>query len=413
MNPIGDREMSAPTQKKARTSGGQPASLPEILLYEGGKVAQELLRSLTHVRVGPQVTEIPDGAFSDCVQLVELQLNEGLKVIGSQAFEGCISLRNITIPSSVIKWGWKAFAGCSDLIKLQLNEGLEVIGEGAFYGCTVLRSVTLPSTVTELGNRAFIYCSGLTELQLNEGLQVIDVNAFAYCEALQSVTIPSTVTELGGGPFYNCRSLTEAILLNGKRLINQEFFSRGFQRGGQGLLNQEAVDKMLLEEYYDDEENDIEREFTFLGCPLNTVKISISWAVSERMARLPRECRLSIEERIHTLNLLELQQDGSVFVCFPVVSGASDDETHNVTIEVRDTNNETARSLYRVLQLIAFHELKESSILIELALRKSKIDGATSAPRADCRVAVPDPAKSLIMEYSGFVGFLQPVIEGA
>ena len=66
-----------------------------------------------------------------------------------------------------------------------------------------------------------------------------------------------------------------------------------------------------------------------------------------------------------------------------------------------------------MLQLIAFHELKESSILLELAMWKSGIDGATSVPRADCRVAIPDPAKSLIMEYGGFAGFLEPVIEGA
>ena len=139
------------------------------------------------------------------------------------------------------------------------------------------------------------------------------------------------------------------------------------------------------------------------------------------MASLPRACRLSVEERIHNSSRLELQQDGNVLASFPVVSRApgdvseddSEDEADDVTYEVRDTNNETARSLYQVLQLIAFHELKESSILLELAIWKSKIDRATSVPRADCRVAIPDPAKSLIMEYCGFAGFLEPVIEGA
>ena len=113
------------------------------------------------------------------------------------------------------------------------------------------------------------------------------------------------------------------------------------------------------------------------------------------------------------MNPLKLQQDGNILVCFPVVRGAPDDEAHNATFEVRDTNHETARSLYQVLQIIAFHELKESSILLELAMWKSKIDGVTSVPRADCRVAVPDPAKTLIMEYCGFAGFLEPAIEGA
>ena len=150
------------------------------------------------------------------------------------------------------------------------------------------------------------------------------------------------------------------------------------------------------------------------------MKISISWAVSERMSRLPSECRLSIVERIHNFRLLELQQDGNVLACFPVVRMTPGDESEDDseaeyeegTYEVRDTNNETARSMYQVLQMIAFHELKESSILLELAMWKSRIGESVSVPRADCRVAVPDPAKSLVMEYCGFVGFLEPVIEG-
>ena len=67
--------------------------------------------------------------------------------------------------------------------------------------------------------------------------------------------------------------------------------------------------------------------------------------------------------------------------------------------------------MYQVLQTIAFHELKEYSILIELAMWKSGIDGERA--RADCRVAIPGPAKSLIMEYGGFTGFLKITTDGA
>ena len=73
-----------------------------------------------------------------------------------------------------------------------------------------------------------------------------------------------------------------------------------------------------------------------------------------------------------------------------------------------------SRSLYGILQMIVFYELKESSVVIELAMWKSRIDGETGVEtRADCRVPIPDPAKSSIMEYGGFVGFLEPAIEGA
>ena len=136
------------------------------------------------------------------------------------------------------------------------------------------------------------------------------------------------------------------------------------------------------------------------------------------MARLPLNCRLSVEERFHSLRRLETQE-GNVLACFPVVSSRapddeaednSDDEAEDGTFEVLDTNHETARSLHQVLQLISFYELKEASILLELAMWKSRIGGAASV---DCRVPFPDPAKILIAEYCGFAGFLKPAIEGA
>ncbi|EJK70739.1 hypothetical protein THAOC_07878, partial [Thalassiosira oceanica] len=80
----------------------QAASEPEVfLLYEGGKVPEDLRKKLTHVRVGPQVKEIPNGAFSGCDKLIELQLNEGLEVIRQLAFYECESLRAVSVPLAV------------------------------------------------------------------------------------------------------------------------------------------------------------------------------------------------------------------------------------------------------------------------------------------------------------------------
>ena len=291
-----------------------------------------------------------------------------------------------------------------------------------------LQSATIPSTVKKLCVRAFRCCYNLVEVRLNEGLPVIGDYAFEDCVELRRVTLPSSAIELVGNAFNGCSNISEVIVLDGKRLLNQEFVDCGFLREEKGLLNREEVAELFLDE---------DGEFVFRGpavigemildgyddrreFPLILVKISISWAISERMTRLPRKCRLSVEDRIHNLRLLEVQQDGNVLACFPVVRMTPGDEADDdsedwaeAAFKVQDTNNETARSLYQVLQLIAFHELKESSILIELAIWKSRIDGATSVTRADCRVSVPDPAKSLIMEYYGFAGFLEPVIEGA
>ena len=105
------------------------------------------------------------------------------------------------------------------------------------------------------------------------------------------------------------------------------------------------------------------------------------------MAGLPRECRPSFETAIRELPGLELMRDGTVLACFTVAIGEGEGPGN-----VRYTTLETSRSLHRVW--VALHHLKESSILTELAMLK------------DCQVPIPGPAKSAILEYCGFTGFL-------
>ncbi|EJK47292.1 hypothetical protein THAOC_33997 [Thalassiosira oceanica] len=120
--------------------------------------------------------------------------------------------------------------------------------------------------------------------------------------ALRSVTIPSTVTELCYEAFLHCSNLSKVIHLGGGRLLNQEFFSSGIP-SELGPLNHGELNKAIA----------------FGGCPVTTLKISTSWALSERIARLLPECKISIKERIRNPRRLELLQD-DVLACFPVVS---------------------------------------------------------------------------------------------
>ena len=95
MNPMADHQL-----------GQLAASDPEVfLLYEGGEVADELKRKLTHVCVAPQIAEIPNHAFRCCDKLVGVQFNDGLQVIGAHAFAECIVLQRVAIPSTITEWG--------------------------------------------------------------------------------------------------------------------------------------------------------------------------------------------------------------------------------------------------------------------------------------------------------------------
>ncbi|EJK46687.1 hypothetical protein THAOC_34633, partial [Thalassiosira oceanica] len=199
----------------------------EVFFYEGGELALELggRGDITSVRVGPRVEEIPCGTFRGCTNLTEVQFDEGaLQVIGERAFQGCTTLRCVTIPPSVTKVGKRAFEYCGNLVEVHLNDGLRTIGERSFSHCEQLRSVTMPSTVTDMGADSFWSCHNLVEVQLNEGLQCIGARAFDGCTALRSVAIPSTVTELGVGLFDCCAKLAEVHFSEGMQIVRPGAF---------------------------------------------------------------------------------------------------------------------------------------------------------------------------------------------
>ncbi|EJK73494.1 hypothetical protein THAOC_04880 [Thalassiosira oceanica] len=222
---------------------------------------------------------------------------------------------------------------------------------------------------------------GAPKLELNEGLKAVGKEAFAFCLALRSVTIPASVVELDEGAFSSCMNLSEVIFLGGERLLKREVLDRGLFIEEEGVLNRGALNELIFEDNC---------SYAFYQSPLRTVKISASWALSERMAGLPRECWPSFETAIRAMNGLELTRDGTVLACFPV-SGSELEGAGNAILE----NLETTRSLHRVW--IALRDLKESSILIDLAMSKH------------CQVPVPGPARCAILEHCGFAGFLRPV----
>ena len=82
--------------------------LSSVYIYNG---VGEVPYSVTHVRVDPSVTVIPQRAFQYRRQLVEVELPEGLIRIGVRAFKTCETLERINIPSTVIYIEDHAFCG--------------------------------------------------------------------------------------------------------------------------------------------------------------------------------------------------------------------------------------------------------------------------------------------------------------
>jgi hypothetical protein len=89
--------------------------------------------------VEDDVAEIGIGAFSNCVNLEKVILNDKIRRLKKEVFSGCCSLREINIP-----------------------EGLESIGEWAFRDCRSLRMLAIPDSVTDICAESFLSCPDLT-----------------------------------------------------------------------------------------------------------------------------------------------------------------------------------------------------------------------------------------------------------
>ena len=179
---------------------------------------------------GHKVATIGTSAFSGCVNIKSVALNEGLTRINYGAFSGT-SIAEIDIPATVTEIQRYAFASCLNLKKVTFHEGLRYIDDYAFKDCRMLTGkLIIPSTTTsigqytfsgtaitglaieegtagiQLGRQAFSNCTSLNELDLKR-VTVIGSNCFENDTAITGITLPQEVETIGSYAFYGANNL--------------------------------------------------------------------------------------------------------------------------------------------------------------------------------------------------------------
>lgn len=222
------------------TSLAIPASVSSI-----GKGAFSRCSNLSDVSLPSNLTSIVAAMFEGDYRLESITIPNGVDSIEGYAFDGC-GLKELTIPSSVRKLGYRFIGQTQDLHTVTIQNGITEIGQGsfggsyitdivlpdsvvniesAFSGCQYLESVTLPSTMVFLSPYAFRNCPNLKTVHFPDTLASIKEGAFINCTALESLVFPGSVGFLSSTAFTGCSGLSSVYFCGSYYLSNSQIFA--------------------------------------------------------------------------------------------------------------------------------------------------------------------------------------------
>lgn len=163
------------------------------------------------------ITLIPDAAFKDVHNLVNITLPEGIETIEKRAFMNCINLKKIDLSSSINSIGESAFANCVQLESINLPKGLKIINNELFSGCKSLKEFVFTDNIEYIGSGAFYSCESILSVNLPASVKGIGQMAFANCKSVKTINIQENVTNIESDAFRDC---TGELTINSKLIEN-------------------------------------------------------------------------------------------------------------------------------------------------------------------------------------------------
>lgn len=283
-------------------------------------------------------------AFYQCVSLERVTFGENsvLTEIQSEAFNGCTSLKEITLPDSLLTLGSYAFYG-TVLVNSPFtrNSKCQSIGKGCFERILTLKSFIIPNGIVELD--ALTFLSSSTNLEFvgfgnNPSLRVIKKNcfngrsiqngqafsklvietlpdcvttvedyAFMYTAIVDSPFSPtSKCTSIGHQAFAECTSLKEVFVPKDATFVT-DLSNYGASNQKSGLFfNCQSLERVT---FHEDTQVKVLPTYMFASCS-SLKEIKIPNSVTTLSARMFDRC-VKLETIIMGANVTTLNHGRS------------------------------------------------------------------------------------------------------
>ncbi len=144
--------------------------------------------TITSISIQDGITNLPDGAFNGCVSLKTLTLPDSVTVIGTNAAACCSLLETVVCGTGLKRIEEQAFYNNPSLTNVQIQEGLEVIGRAAFSRNKKLQNLVIPDSVTTLETDC-LTGTALTSFTVPRETAVIGKSFMQGNKSLQSIQV--------------------------------------------------------------------------------------------------------------------------------------------------------------------------------------------------------------------------------
>lgn len=220
------------------------ANLRRIVINEGTEIiapkAFEYCNGLQEILLPESISVLGDSAFDGCWSLTKINLPKSITKLSNHMFARC-GFESFEIPNHIVFFGNGVFNNCWNLKSIRMSDEVTEIPDYMFAMCKSLKQFTIPKSVVTIGMGAFSN-SSLEEINIPDSVASIGNSAFENCKELKSISLSETV-QLGESVFTGCDNLANE---KGQIVVNGILFGVNDPKGGNTLSVEGAITPLMI-----------------------------------------------------------------------------------------------------------------------------------------------------------------------